>query len=308
MAHRAPFVRAPVVLVANAPGTWLSQALAGLLKPRGYRVHFASSGRELLERAPLVRPDIVVLDMDLPDLDGVAVCRTLRQNRAAWDMPVMMITALPTTQWQRRAALEAGAWDYLSLVLSPEELTLKLDAMARLKLDLDRALEGSPVDPTSGLYTRRGLERRARELTADAFRRRAPLACVAFGIEPDPKGAPARGAALPGAVAYAATVLQASGRASDAIGDLSEGAFAVLAPATPPEHALKMARRLSLVIETAGPRPAGVPPLRVHAGYEATANVHETPIGPVSLIEHAGAALIQARAAGPGERIRAYGA
>ncbi len=306
MTHRAPFARPPVVLVANAAGTWLSQALAGLLKPRGYRVHFAGSGRELLERAPVVQPDIVVLDTDLPDLDGVAVCRTLRQNRAAWDMPVMMITALPATEVQRRAALEAGAWDYLSLVLSPEELTLKLDAMARLKLDLDRALEGSPVDPTSGLYTRRGLERRARELTADAFRRRAPLACVAFGIEPDPKGAPARGAALPGAVAYAATVLQASGRASDAIGDLSEGAFAVLAPATPPEHALKMARRLSLVIETAGPRPAGVPPLRVHAGYDAAANVHETPIEPGSLLEHAGTALDQARAAGPGERIRAY--
>src|SRR5439155_22457658 len=113
-------------------------------------------------------------------------------------------------------------------------------------------------------------------------------------------------AALPGAVAYAATVLQASGRASDAIGDLSEGAFAVLAPATPPEHALKMARRLSLVIETAGPRPAGVPPLRVHAGYDAAANVHESPIEPGRLLEHAGTALDQARAAGPGERIRAY--
>ncbi len=80
----------------------------------------------------------------------------------------------------------------------------------------------------------------------------------------------------------------------------------MLAPATTPEHALSMARRLSRLIETAGPRPAGVPPLRVHAGYEAAANVHETPIEPVSLIEHAGAALIQARAAGPGERIRAY--
>jgi len=155
------------------------------------------------------------------------------------------------------------------------------------------------VNPVSGLYTRRGLERRARELAADALRRHSPLACVALGIEPAPKDAP-------GAVAYAATVLQASARASDAIGDLTEGAFAVLAPATPPEHALSMARRLSRLIETAGPRPAGVPPLRVHAGYEAAANVHETPIEPVTLIEHAGAALTQARTAGPGERIRAY--
>ena len=306
MEPRTSFSRSPVVLAAAVAGTWLSQALASLLKPQSYRVQFASSGRELLERAPAVRPDIIVLDMDLPDLDAVSVCRTLRQNRAAWDMPVMMITSLPATEGPRRAALEAGAWDYLSIVLSPVELTLKLDAMARLKLDLERALEHSPVDAASGLYTRRGLERRARELAADAVRRRSPLACVALGIEPDPKGAPARAAALPGAVAYAATVLQASARASDAIGDLTEGAFAVLAPATPPEDALSMARRLSRVIESAGPRPAGVPPLRVHAGYEAAANVQETPIEPVSLIEHAGAALMQARAAGPGERIRAY--
>ncbi len=299
MAPRPPFSRPPVVLAVSVAGTWLRQALAGLLKSQGYRVHFASSGGELLERAATVRPDIVVLDTDLPDLDALSVCRALRQNRAAWDMPVMMITSLSATEGQRRAGLEAGAWDYLSVVLSPEELTLKLDAMARLKLDLERALEHSSVNPVSGLYTRRGLERRARELAADALRRHSPLACVALGIEPAPKDAP-------GAVAYAATVLQTSARASDAIGDLSEGAFAVLAPATPPEHALSMARRLSRLIETAGPRPAGVPPLRVHAGYEAAANVHETPIEPVSLIEHAGAALTQARAAGPGERIRAY--
>lgn len=287
------------MLVANAPGTWLSQALASLLTPRGYRVQLVLSGRELLERAPAVRPDIVVLDADLPDLDSVALCRTLRQDRAAWKMPVVMITSTPATKEQRLAALKAGAWDYLSVLLNPEELTLKLDALARLTLEIDRALAESAVDPTSGLYTRRGLERRARELTADALRRRAPLACVALGIEVDSNGAPA-------AVTYAAQVLQASGRTSDAIGGLSEGAFAVLAPATSPEDALKMARRLSRVLETAGPRPAGVSPLRVHAGYDAVADLHETPIEPVSLLEHADTALGQARAGETGERIRAY--
>src|SRR5439155_508868 len=85
------------------------------------------------------------------------------------------------------------------------------------------------------------------------------------------------------------------------IGDLSEGAFAVLAPATPPEHALKMARRPSLVIETAGPRPAGVPPLRVHAGHDAAANAHATPLEPGSRPAHAGSAPDHARPAGPAE-------
>ncbi|PYP17989.1 MAG: hypothetical protein DMD52_03800 [Gemmatimonadetes bacterium] len=305
MARRAPFSRAPVLLVANAFGTWLSQALANLIKARGYRVHFVLTGRELLDQAPAVRPDVIVLDADLPDLDSIAVCRTLRQNRAAWNMPVIMITATPATKQQRLAALEAGAWDYVSVLLNPEELTLKVDAMARLKLEMDRALEESAVDPASGLYTLRGLERRARELTADAVRRRAPLACVALGIGLDPKGAGENSTALPGAAAYAGQILQASGRTSDCVGSLGQGAFAVLAPATAPEGAERMAQRLSRVIETAGPRPAGVPPLRVHAGYDAVADVHHTPLEPASLLEHAGAALRQART-GSGERIRAY--
>jgi PleD family two-component response regulator len=295
VAHRAPFVRPPVVLVGNAAGTWLTRALASLLEPRGYRVQFTSSGREVLEQAQAARPDIVVLDADLPDLDGVAVCRILRRDRAAWNMPIIVISTTPATKEQRLAALEAGAWDCLSVLLNPEELTLKLDAMARLKLEMDHALEDRAVDPTSGLYTRSGLERRARELTAEAMRRHAPLACVALGVEANPT-----------ATTFAAQVLQARGRASDAVGALGEGALAVLAPATAPEDALKMARRLSQLIETAGPRPAGVPPLRVHAGYDAAADVHETPIEPASLIEHAGKALDQARAAGTGERIRAY--
>src|SRR2546430_10677725 len=130
MARRAPFSRPPVVLVANAFGTWLSQALANLVKARGYRVHFVLTGRELLEQAPSVRPDVVVLDADLPDLDSIEVCRTLRQNRAAWSMPVMMITATPATKQQRLAALEAGAGDSLSAILYPPEGNLKGHALA----------------------------------------------------------------------------------------------------------------------------------------------------------------------------------
>jgi len=220
-------------------------------------------------------------------------------------MPVMMITATPATKEQRLAALKAGAWDYLSVLLNPEEVTLKIDAVSRLKLDMERALEQSALDPVSGLYTLPGLERRARELTSEAMRRRAPLACVALGIGLDPKGAGENTAALSGAAAYAGQVLQAGGRTSDCVGSLGQGEFAVLAPGTAPDGAAKMAQRLARVIETAGPRPTGVPPLRVHAGYEAVADLHRTPVGPATLLEHAGTALHQAQA-GRGGRIQAY--
>src|SRR2546426_5256449 len=221
-------------------------------------------------------------------------------------MPVFVVTATPATKQQRLAALEAGAWDYVSVLLTPEELTLKVAAMAGLKLEMERALEESVVAPGSGLYTLRGLGRRARGLAADAVRRSAPLACVALGTGVDPRGGGESPGALPAAAAYAGQVLQASGRTSDCVGSLGQGEFAVLAPATAPEGAERMAQRLSRVLEMAGPRPAGVPPLRVHAGYEAVADVHQTPVAPASFLEHAGTALHQARAAGTGERVRGY--
>src|SRR5216683_1073035 len=290
MPPRMPFTRSPVVLLANS-GTWLNQALDSMLEPLGYRVVSVGSGRELLDRAPAARPDVVLMDANLQDLDSIAVCRALRRNRAvSWHTPILMITSTPATKQQRLAALEAGAWDYLSLVLNAEELALKLDAFTRVKLETDHALDEGAVEPASGLYTMHGLERRARELVSDAFRRHAPLACVALAVELVPQDAiPARLAAPPVAV-----------------GRLGRSEFAILAPSTAPEGAALMARRLTQALETAGPRPAGLPPLLVRAGYEAVADLHATPLAPDRLLEHAGAALIQARTAGNGERIRAY--
>src|SRR5207247_10256136 len=141
--------------------------------------------------------------------------------------------------------------------------------------EVDRACGESAVGPAGGLYTLRGLERRARELTSDAVRRRVALACVALGIGLDSKGDGA--AVLPAAAAYAGLVLQVSGRTSDCVGRLGQGEFAVLAPGTAPQGAATMAQRLSRVLETAGPPPGGTPPLRVHRGYDAGARLPRQP-------------------------------
>ena len=111
--------------------------------------------------------------------------------------------------------------------------------------------------------------------------------------------------ALAGAGANVVGVARDRARLEEVRAELGDGFTPVAADAADPVVAGQLidAYRPHVLVLA-----AGVPPLRVHAGYEAAANVHETPIEPVSLIEHAGAALIQARAAGPGERIRAYGA
>ncbi len=300
---KTPFFRHPLAFLANAE-EWLNRALESVLEPQGYRVLAASTGRQLVDRAAAAGPDVILVNAHLPDLDGLQVCQALRQDPAlARHTPIIIVTSTQSTKQQRLAALRVGAWDYLSLVPDAEELVLKLGTYTRAKLELARVLEESPVDQASGLYSSRGLERRARELAADAFRRHAALACVALGVEV------AAAAAEPAALAafdFVAALLHARGRTSDAIGRLNRSDFAVLAPATDAAGAVKLADRLSQAIETAPPRPEGLPPLRVRAGYEAVTDLHATPLPPSNLLEHASAALRQARVPGDGERIRGF--
>ncbi len=300
---KTPFFRHPLALIANAE-EWLNQSLESVLEPQGYRVLAVSTGRQLLERAAPAGPDLILLNAHLPDLDGLQVCQALLQTPALGrHTPIILITSTQATKQQRLAALRVGAWDYLSLVPDAEELLLKLGTYARAKLELARVLEESTVDQASGLYSSRGLERRAGELAADAFRRHAALACVALGVEV------AAGAPEPTALAAfdsVAALLHARGRTSDAIGRLNRSDFAVLAPATDAAGAVKLADRLTQAIETASPPAGGVPPLRVRAGYKAVADWHATPVAPLDLLEHASAALRQARVPGDGTRIRGY--
>jgi DNA-binding response OmpR family regulator len=129
------------------------------LEEAGYAVDTAFSGPEALRSAAAADYDAVVLDILLPELDGVAVCRELRARgvRAA----VLMLTAMSTVD-DRVAGLDAGADDYLVKPFAIKELLARLRALAR------RAPEGprNPVltvadltlDPASRMVTRRGTE------------------------------------------------------------------------------------------------------------------------------------------------------
>jgi len=302
--HAAPS-RARLALIASA-AEWLARALESVLQAEGYGVLRASSGAEAVERAGSGRLDAVLVAGDLPDLEGAAVCRALREQALITpSTPVILLTSAPATRERRLAGLRAGAWDHLGLPLDAGELVLKLDAYLRAKGDADGAREQGLVDYESGLYSARGLERHARQLVADASRRHAALACVVLSAEPGPGAAPgAAGSAL--VVEHVARVLHGHGRASDAIGRWGQTEFAILAPATDGAGAVRLAGRLARVAAAALP-PAGVklPRFAICAGYEAVSDAHARPLEPGDFLAHASAALGQARAA-QGERVRSY--
>ncbi len=100
------------------------------LRQAGYQVAQASTGAEALARARTLRPQVIVLDLNLPDVSGTDVCRLLKSDEATRSIPVLMLTARGS-EADRIAGLELGADDYVSKPFSVREVVLRVDAVAR---------------------------------------------------------------------------------------------------------------------------------------------------------------------------------
>lgn len=100
------------------------------LSRQGYRVSCAANGEEGLRSARLLRPDLILLDLMLPGMDGLSVCRELKRDAATEGVPVVMLTARGEES-DIVTGLELGADDYLTKPFSPKVLIARLRAVLR---------------------------------------------------------------------------------------------------------------------------------------------------------------------------------
>ncbi len=126
------------VLVVDDDPT-VREVVVSYLRADGYDVKEAADGETALSMIRHERPDLVVLDVMLPGVDGLEVCRRIRTST---DLPVILLTALGSVQ-DRVAGLELGADDYLTKPFSPRELVLRAASVLR------RVRESNSTDPTT---------------------------------------------------------------------------------------------------------------------------------------------------------------
>ncbi|MDZ4164689.1 MAG: response regulator [Smithellaceae bacterium] len=103
-------------------------ALKELLKPEGYEVHTTSSGFDALERLKRENFDLLLLDLIMPSMDGIELCRKIREQDELKHVPIIFLTA-KSQEEDRAMGLAAGADFFLSKPISPEKL-LKMLAVA----------------------------------------------------------------------------------------------------------------------------------------------------------------------------------
>ncbi len=161
----AKIVKQRVLVVDDEPDA--VELLEFNLRNAGYEVSSAEDGTEALKKARSHRPDLIVLDVMLPEVDGLEVCKILRRDEATSGIPIIMLTA-KASEIDRVLGLELGADDYVTKPFNLRELILRIKGLLRrvqgvedegeqihlgiLTIDIPKYLvlvEGRKVDVTS---------------------------------------------------------------------------------------------------------------------------------------------------------------
>jgi PleD family two-component response regulator len=267
---------------------WTARSIESILRPANFAVFKTYTGRQGLEVARKVGPDLLLVDRHLPDMSGGDVIAELRDFRAIGvTTPMAIITSGSVTQAEKLELLRAGAWDIFTSPFDPEELSIRVNTWAAAKQESDRAREVSLVDPLTGSYNFDGLSRRVREIVAESRRYERPLACIVLG-EPLKNG---NGDQLTENDIDRRVVdtLRNVCRVSDAVGRVRDREFLVVAPSTDNPGAGVLAKRILDALDTE------ISELPIRAGVYSLKRSPREPVDLTDLLGPATAALRKAQ-------------
>ena len=269
------------------------------LQDEGYETVEAADGSAALIICAAERPDAILLDIEMPGLDGHQVLATLKADPELRDIPVVFLTGRTSTD-DMVAGLRAGAHDYLKKPFEPAELIARVGGAVRVKrlqdelrIRNDQLDKLSRIDGLTGLYNRRHIDEQLQKGLNIARRHDQPLAVLMLDIDHfklinDVEGHPAGDRVLQ----EFARRLEAATRVGDVVGRWGGEEFIVIAPQTDMDGALRLGERIRAAVadegmETGDHRVSVTVSIGCVVGLDAA-----------ELIDHADAALYRSKSEG----------
>jgi len=240
------------------------ELLRARLAARGYAIESAMDGEQAIAAVAKSPPDLILLDVMMPRIDGFEVVRRLKADKSLPFIPIILQTALDSTE-HKVEGLDAGADDYITKPINFAELEARVKSMLRIKA-LQNALEErerelselngrllkmAQTDALTGLDNRRYVEERLEEMFGHSRRLREPLAVVLCDLDRfksvnDTYGHQAGDAVLK----QLARILKQEAREIDRVGRYGGEEFMLLLPGTVLDAAVTFAERVRKAVET----------------------------------------------------------
>ena len=308
MANAAMPTRPPLALIVNDQ-EWWARSLESILAAKGYAVLRAYSGAQALVTARSARPDVIFIELQLPDVDGVDICRALNEDLdVGASVPIVLTASGAADRDRRLAAYKCGAWEFVSEPLDGELLMARLSNLIKARREAERLRSEGLIDDITGFYNLRGLARRAREMGAEAQRRRDSFACVALAPDIDiASGKPSLRTQSGSVAEQLGAILRGVVRGSDAVGRLGQAEFAIVSVGTESAGMAALARRIQRVVDDSRVDLESTSSvLRVSAGYYAVDDFANAAVDPAEVLVRATTALREVRGARVSGEIREY--
>lgn len=152
------------------------------LRADGFEVATGNDGSEAIELAKNFQPDVILLDIDMPVMNGFDACRALKDNSTTSSIPVIFLSSQTRTEDKVRG-LDIGAIDYVTKPFDPVELRARVRSAYRTKYLLELLEQKAQIDGLTGLYNRAFFDARIKEEMERARRYRHSLALVIFDVD-----------------------------------------------------------------------------------------------------------------------------
>jgi len=239
--------------------------LAGILRAAGYKVRAANDGRRALQMVRALEPEIIMLDISMPGMDGFEVCRQIKEDEGLRDIPVIFISALDDVL-DKVTAFKVGGVDYVTKPFQAEEVIARVETqlgLARLRRELEeknRKLERanqilrslSFLDPLTGIANRRYFDTVLEREWLRAARAGTPISVVMADIDffkrlNDTYGHPRGDECLK---RVASAIAESGHRPGDCAARYGGEEFGMVLPDTDAEGAAHTAERVRAAVES----------------------------------------------------------